>query len=346
VQYGKVAQSYFEHGVLPLPVSGTSKRPAVRGWNRAKPDAARRWMTRFADAPAIGLVLGARAGVRTPLTVLDIDTTDEREVSRAMDRHGRTPLVARTRSGGFQAWYRHGGEGRRIRPWGKTLPIDLLGGGFAIVPPSLDEAYRFVAGDLDDLEDLPPLRGLEGLLPSPAPEAATDTSDTDEALIRRGRRATEVWRYCMEVAPDCATEAELIALALRYRREAIAVHDHHPFTENDAMREARRAWKQTQAGRNYIAGRGYFDPLDVQDCPDAVVLWLVVQREHAGLRDEFVLANGLARRLGWWVERFRKARDRLAEAGAIECIHRGGSGKNDPPRYRWGAKTIQARSRR
>jgi Bifunctional DNA primase/polymerase, N-terminal len=69
---------------------------------------------------------GFMTNARTRISVLDVDTTDERVLADALGRHGSTPLVACTASGKFHAYYRHNGERRKIRPF-KDLPIDLLG---------------------------------------------------------------------------------------------------------------------------------------------------------------------------------------------------------------------------
>jgi hypothetical protein len=74
-------------------------------------------------------------GARSNVTVLDVDIGDERVLSDALARHGETPLVVRSGSGKYHAYYRHNGERRRIRPW-RGLPIDLLGeGGLVVAPP-------------------------------------------------------------------------------------------------------------------------------------------------------------------------------------------------------------------
>jgi hypothetical protein len=74
-------------------------------------------------------------GKRNRLTVLDVDTQDERVLADAVDRHGKTPIVIRSGSGNFQAWYRHGGERRLIRPR-HNVPIDILDAGPVVAPPS------------------------------------------------------------------------------------------------------------------------------------------------------------------------------------------------------------------
>ena len=75
---------------------------------------------------------------------------------------GKSPFVVRSGSGKFQAWYRHAGESRRIRP-NPNEPIDILGGGRVIAPPSRGAkgTYQIIQGTLDDLDRLPPMRHAE-----------------------------------------------------------------------------------------------------------------------------------------------------------------------------------------
>ena len=61
-------------------------------------------------------------------------------------------IVSTTRSGQFRAW--------------DGLPIDLLGAGLAIAPPSVvaKGQYQIIQGHLDDLDRLPIMRELEDRL--------------------------------------------------------------------------------------------------------------------------------------------------------------------------------------
>ena len=138
---------YAAHSIATFPV-GADKKPMVRHYGRFGLASSGRIADRFSGAPAIGFMCGKRSGV----TVLDVDMTDERVVADAIDRHGRTPIIARTGSGHFQAWYRHAGERRLIRPR-RDVPIDVLGGGFVVAPPSqvARGGYEFIQGSLDDL---------------------------------------------------------------------------------------------------------------------------------------------------------------------------------------------------
>jgi len=72
----------------------------VPGWARQKADgealrqvwpvSSAKIASRFADATAIGFMCGKRSGV----TVLDIDTKDEGILADAVNRHGKTPIIA------------------------------------------------------------------------------------------------------------------------------------------------------------------------------------------------------------------------------------------------------------
>jgi Bifunctional DNA primase/polymerase, N-terminal len=110
-------------------------------------------------------------GSRSRIASLDIDCENERVLADALSRHGKTPIIVRTGSGNYLAWYRHNGERRQIRPW-PELPIDMLGGGFIVAPPSqvTKGQYQFIEGSLDDLERLPTLRNGSSPLQPAAPE--------------------------------------------------------------------------------------------------------------------------------------------------------------------------------
>ena len=97
------------------------------------------------------------------MTIIDVDIADQRVLEDAISRYGDTPLVVRTASGKFHAYYRHNNERRVIRPWGRDLKIDLLGqGGFVVAPASelAGVRYTIIAGRLDDLDQLPVIRHL------------------------------------------------------------------------------------------------------------------------------------------------------------------------------------------
>src|SRR5262245_4875011 len=123
---------YAAHRIATFPV-GMNKRPAVRGYPRIGLRASAELAAKFVASTALGFMCSGLSSVTVP----DIDTSAERLLADALSRHGPTPIIVRTASGKWHAWYRHNDERRRTRPWGDDLPIDLLGtGGFVIAPPS------------------------------------------------------------------------------------------------------------------------------------------------------------------------------------------------------------------
>jgi hypothetical protein len=80
---------------------------------------------------------------------VDQERPDEKVLAYAMNRHGQAPVVVRTGSGKFHALYRFNNERRAIRPW-DDKPIDLLGAGLAIAPPSrvAKGQYQVIQGRL------------------------------------------------------------------------------------------------------------------------------------------------------------------------------------------------------
>ncbi len=180
---------YAERGIALIPC-GDDKVPLVKNPQKFGRDASAEIATKFSDASAFGYYCGRRNGI----TVLDVDTTDERVLADAVSRHGQTPIVVRTGSGKFHALYRHNNERRCVRAW-EGLPIDLLGAGLAIAPPSrvAKGEYRIIEGHLDDLDCLPIMRELEDRLyvswaNGPRPQ-------------RRGEgRNNDLWRRLMREA--------------------------------------------------------------------------------------------------------------------------------------------------
>src|SRR5262249_7329460 len=174
---------YAAHGVATFPVDA-NKRPMVSRYSKFGLVGSAKIAGKFANAPAIGFMCGKRSGV----TVLDVDTTDERVLADAVERHGRTPIIARSGSGHYQAWYRHAGERRLIRPR-RDVPIDILGGGFVVAPPSRTAkgGYQFIQGSLDDLDSLPTLSDAPSAIPADArPDWGTmrDGHGRNDALFK------------------------------------------------------------------------------------------------------------------------------------------------------------------
>src|SRR5262249_38483303 len=148
-----------------------NKRPMVSRYSKFGLVGSAKIANKFPDAPAIGFMCGQRSGI----TVLDVDSKDERVLADALDRHGKTDVIARSGSGNYQAWYKYNGERRRIRPC-RDVPIDILGdGGFVVAPASrvTKGQYQFIQGNLDDLDRLTVMQGPPIFTAKPVDDAAT-----------------------------------------------------------------------------------------------------------------------------------------------------------------------------
>jgi Bifunctional DNA primase/polymerase, N-terminal len=143
---------------FPLVANDDRKRSFVRNYLRMGLPASHQLVMKGLDADA----LACMAGQRNKLTLIDIDaqgSEGERLLADTQCSCGRSRFIVRTGRGGFHAYYRHNGEPRRIRPDPRT-PVDLLGGGVVVLPPShgASRRYEIIHGRIDDLPDLTPLR--------------------------------------------------------------------------------------------------------------------------------------------------------------------------------------------
>jgi hypothetical protein len=315
---------YAAHRIATFPVH--DKRPAVTGYLKLGLEGSRRLTEKFSDADAIGFALGKQSGI----TVLDVDTNDERMLAVALDRHGQTRIVVRSGSGNYQAWYHWNGEKRLIRSE-PDKPIDILGRGFVVAPPShgTKSDYQFVQGGLDDLDRLPILGGFGTALPRVSPATCP------VEIVTEGQRNVSLWRHCMQSAHHCDDFDALLDVARTRNAEFTP-----PLLDDEVVKIATSASRYTERNENWFGfGRrvafphATVDRLAAQD-PYALALLSVLKRLHGG-RDHFILAKEAAHRLGWSFPAFKAARKRLEDEGEIRCISRGGRGAHDPPRYTW-----------
>lgn len=226
-----------------------------------------------------------------------------------------TPFIVRSGSGNFQAWYRHSGEKRRVRP-DPSRPIDILGDGFVVAPPS--EApkghYTLVQGSLDDLDRLPPMR-------RPAvPEPVLGPVANAQGVVE-GKRNDTLWRLCMKHAPDCAGLSDLMEFAMQANRNQF----YEPLATVEVVKVVASAWQKECDGENFFGGRkGIVLPVDQLDAllaaPDAFVLFAHLKRHHWGR--EFVCANAMAASIPgtWYRQKVAAARLELEKLGLIEML--------------------------
>jgi hypothetical protein len=325
---------YAEHGValVPCEIVDGRKKPLVEHPERFGCRGSAKIASKFPDAS----VFGFYAGERSRITVLDVDVPDERVLRDALDRHGSTPFIVRTASGKFHGLYRHNGEKRCIRPWkGQGLPIDVLGAGLSIAPPSIaaNGSYQIVEGGLDDLRRLPVLSGLHASLYRRKPSLTpTPSGPKPWAEMREGSgRNNELFRQLGREAHHCDDFEQLLDRA-RTLNEEFA----DPMPDGEVATITRSIWNYTAEGRNRFGQHGSWLPLADVDAlivePFTLAL-LGYLKAHNGPNSTFWIADGLADLWGWPRRKLSEARERLIKAGRIVRISRPRPGH--PALYRW-----------
>ena len=307
--FGAWQPLYADHRIatFPVRVNDEGKVPAIRGWQRVGLPGSSKLAQKFAGADAWGFCPGRRSG----LTILDVDSPDERVLADALDRYGPTPVIVRSGSRNFQAWYRHNGEKREIRP---VPDIDILGSGFVVAPPSRGTkgAYQFIQGELDDLGRLPIMQNVKIASPPLSP-----TSNPIEA-VTEGDRNNTLWRYCMRSAHFCDDFDSLLDDARTYNEALLP-----PLSDDEVMKTAKSAWDKTQTGENWFGSHSARLSLEEVDqlVRDPDVLALVCWLKAHNLPDaEFWIADGLKDQLGWSLHQLREARRRAVDRGEIKRL--------------------------
>lgn len=327
-QFARWQPVYAERGIPTFPVRIVEgvKRPAVRGYLRTGLDRSRELARQFSSNDAFGFALGKPSG----LTVLDIDSPDERVLADALDRHGKTPFIVRSGGHGhFQAWFKHNGERRSIRP-DKTQPIDVLGGGYVVAPPSrgTNSNYEILQGSLDDLAGLPKLKGIAQ--PCAAPQPFNEGAAWAEMGQGSGRN-NALFRQLGREARTCDDFEQLLD-----RAQTLNADFAIPMDAPRVVAVARSVWTMTTQGRNRFGQHGAFIPLDEADrfANDpyllALIAWL---RAHNGPESIFMVADGLQDVLQWPRRQLADARKRAIQANLIVLVSRPAPGR--AARYAW-----------
>lgn len=340
--FAKWQPAYEEAGLAVFPVDGDAKKPLVGRYLNLGTRNSRQLAEKFASARALGFACGATGrGRRTAITVLDIDEPDENLLADAFSILGRSPVVIRTASGKFHAWYGSSGERRLIK---KVIPgraVDILGHGFALAPPSQTAKgeYEFVEGSLADIETLPTLT-----LPEPPTEACSTqiVRASEPREIEIGMRNDSLWRACMAKASSCHSIVELRNFAVTFN-SGLQV----PLPSTEVETAVGSAWARTEAGENWFgSGRRLVLKHEVLDCllklgPDPVALMMFLLRTHWA-RDKFFVANAMAEAMpggAWSIKRFAAARAALLQAGMLVEISPP-SRANGAARYAFGKNAL------
>lgn len=304
------APEYLKHGIPTFPVN--NKLPAIRNYLNIGKSTTMSLIERFPGASAIGIPLR-----KSRITLVDIDTSDTSAVEIVAKQFGHSPLMVRTQSGGHHLYYKNSGEGRVVRYFDKP-PIDLLGDGFAIAPPSIgpNGHYEIIRGTLHDLENLPPVH-----------QAVV----RETRLVPKGMRNVSLWRHCMAQARYCDDQETLEDVGMLFNENC-----HPQLSAAEVKAAAASARSYTISGKNWFGTRGMLAigrDLRKQLTPDEMYLYLGLRGAHAGLRDVFLLTVNAGPALNMTRRRLITARDGLLAKGVLKRIHIG-KHKGDPHRYR------------
>ena len=262
--------------------NGSRKIPGVTNYQRMGLPASRQLVLKGLDADGIACM----AGARNKLSVVDIDATGaeaDRLMAEAQRLHGRSRFIVRSGRGGLHAYYRYNGEERKIRP-DPRRPIDILGGGVVVLPPSrgASRRYEIIEGTLDDLTALTKIK-----LVTPSP-IITDPATLRDAQI--GERDKKFWPYVARMAHQAKNLMHLIEIAME-------LNDMFPMplTQAEINAKCKYWWDKTARGENHFGigryvsmGHTIIDTLMMTD-PDAFTLLMFLHRHHWG-RD-FAIAN-------------------------------------------------------
>jgi hypothetical protein len=312
---------YAEHGIATFPVQITpdGKKPAVSHYDKIGLPASAKLAAapRFAEHNALGFICGPRSGI----TVVDMDDTDPKIVAEGARLFGESPLVWQTGGGKFAAAYRFNGESRSIRKAIPGLPIDLLGGGFCVAPPSkgAKQSYQIIRGSLEDLRRLPVARALDG---------------AGRAAIPDGRRDDTIFRRLLREVRHCDDFETLLDAARTLNMDCAP-----PMSDTQVVQKAKQAWKYETAGNNWVgrkarASTDRDEILALSHDPHAAMLLNLLRVSHPMPDDRFAIDQiKTARMLRWSRETLRSRIDSLIGCRRLTKVHRG-LGKGDPHLYR------------
>lgn len=311
--FAQNAAAYAGAGLPVFPVNTRQKKPAMKNWPSITPRTSYCLASDdiLGQADGIGLLMGLKSGI----TEVDVDAEGDAWISAMFERFGDSPIVIRTASGKAKIWYRHDGEKRLIRPF-KGLPIDILGSGYTIAPPSyrsdLGASYKFVRGGIANIDRLPRIK------PRALERAGTQAKEPREVFS--GERNNNLWCWGMTTARYCD---DLDVLLDAMETHANAFPDQLPLREIE--RCAKSVWKYETEGKNYIGLRRpkTTDRDRVMDLlmkePDAYWLLDYFRRWHSN-RAHFAIAPtsmSKAKSPPWSRQRIERARDVMLEHGFL-----------------------------
>jgi hypothetical protein len=320
--FADAAPSWAAAGIVPLPVS-----PNGKGWMVKHPETFRRpaAMALAAKPRFAAANLGFLCGALNRLTVIDVDSPADSELRHALRKYGDTGAIVQTPSGGRHLYFKHDGEGREIRP-DESHPIDELGGGLCIAPPSSKPTgggYAWLRGGLSVFPNLPKIRS--GAIQKPRDVERLPA----ELRVPIGQRQTLLFRYCHKVA-GCCDDLDQLIDAARTWSDSKCVES---LPDAEIVATAYKVWK-FQGGRKRvmqnIVEAPFYSEL-ISNLP-ALALYSYLSAEN-GPAAQFMVADGLGPARGWPQRFVPKARRALLDMGAIKYVRY--PRKGVPALFRW-----------
>jgi hypothetical protein len=312
MSFAQLQQAYAAHGVATYPLA-ESKTPAIRGYAKLGLRVSGQLALKFAAATACGFV----AGRRNRITVIDIDSPDDRLVAETLARYGSTPLQVVTPSGGRHLYYRHAGEERLIRP---VPNVDILGDGNVVAAMSVvaKGCYELERGSLDDLDRLPTMR--------------QENDNRRRLPIAKGERNVSLFNYCRSIVSHCDDLDQLLDAARTWAQGQLA----EPLPAAEIVKTCNSVWTY-RGGRkrimNHIVETEAYKTLTGK--PYALALFAYLSAEN-GAASKFWITDSIGSTLGWPRRSVPAARKLLIDLGIIECVRPHGDGR--PALYRWAIK--------
>jgi hypothetical protein len=170
-------------------------------------------------------------GQRNRVTVVDIDSADPGVVEEAVKLFGKSVLWRTGGRGHYAMAFRHSGEERLIRPI-PGLPIDILGGGLAVAPPSVgtNGDYEFIQGSIADFANLSPIK--------------TPLDYHSGGSIPKGQRNTTLFKAFLRHARHCDEFDSLldVAMTLNMDCEWCSTPSSEDCQERLGLRDHRQEW--------------------------------------------------------------------------------------------------------
>jgi Primase C terminal 1 (PriCT-1) len=201
--------------------------------------------------------------------------------------------------------------------------------------------YEFIQGGLNDVPNLPTMRGLAASLYNEAinivpddvlPNDAAKDYEPTLSAVSEGQRNVAMYRHCMRHAHHYHDRNDLLDLARTFNVNCVP-----PLSDDEVMKTVNSAWRYTERGENRFGTTGSWLPTDTvrQLAPDPHLLSLLTFLKAENRPDRmFMIADGLANVLHWPRRKLTAARRKAVEGGFVVMVskpHRG-----HPGLYRFG----------